>query len=219
MSDLTACDILMIPDQAMMDRAGELNKQIRENDPDSFALDARHTPHITTLQRYFHTDKLDDVFDAVEETLGETDPASLELEGVKIAHMDMAADPGAALAGLVVQPGPGVVEFQKSLIAAVDEFTSPNGDASAYVTTADEPDINQDTLTYVENYIPDHSGENFMAHVTVGLGKIDFLKELESKPFDAFSFHPAAFAVFQLGNNGTAQKELKRWNLGDGGAS
>ena len=34
---------------------------------------------------------------------------------------------------------------------------------------------------------------------------------IEAEPFDAFSVHPAAVAVYHLGNNGTARKLLKAW--------
>lgn len=74
-----------------------------------------------------------------------------------------------------------------------------------------EPAINADTLTYVESDVPDHSGANFLAHVTVGQGKLDELTALEAEDFDPFTFHPAGFAGYHLGNNGTAQTELRRW--------
>jgi hypothetical protein len=91
-------------------------------------------------------------------------------------------------------PGPGFIE-------------------PAYVTSEAEPDINADTLTYVENYVPDHSGDNFLAHVTVGQGKLDDLSELEGEDFERFTFHPSGLAIYHLGNNGTAQIQLHRWNL------
>ena len=87
------------------------------------------------------------------------------------------------------------------------------GTAAAYVTTSQEPDINQDTLRYIEHYVPEHSGPNYIGHVTIGLAKLGFLDALESALFDEFAFHPAGFAVFKLGNNGTAQLELKAWNV------
>jgi hypothetical protein len=34
-----------------------------------------------------------------------------------------------------------------------------------------------------------------------------------AEPFDAFTFSPAALSVYQLGNFGTARKELKAWEL------
>ncbi len=214
MSDLTAIDILILPDETMLERAGALNEEMRGSVPEGFALDANHTPHITLLQRYVRGADLDRAFDAVAAVVGAADPSALELRGVKVAHMEVAAEPGLGLAGLVVQPSQGVLDLQASLIAAVEPYVESGGTADAYVTTAEEPEINGDTIAYVERYVPDHSGENYLAHVTVGLAKLDFLTELESQPFDTFAFHPAGFAIFQLGNNGTAQRELKRLAVG-----
>ncbi|MEV6106423.1 hypothetical protein AB0M28_17120 [Streptomyces sp. NPDC051940] len=216
MSDLTAVDILMLPDETMLEQAGALNAQMRTSVPDGFALDARHRPHITLLQRYVRTSELERVFDAVAGVIGAADQGSLQLRGVKVAHMEVASYPGVGLAGIVVQPGQGVLDLQRSLIVAVEPFVAQGGTADAYVITEQEPEINENTIEYVERYVPDHSGENFIAHVTVGLAGLDFLADLESGPFDAFAFHPAAFAVFQLGNNGTAQRELRTWDLGAG---
>ncbi|MBS1675835.1 MAG: hypothetical protein JST08_00475 [Actinobacteria bacterium] len=218
MSDLTAVDILMLPDETMLGRAGALNEEMRKSVPDGFALDAHHTPHITLLQRYVRSADLDRVFEAVGGVLGGADPDALELRGVKVAHMEIAAQPGRGLAGLVVQPSQGVLDLQGSLIAAVEPFVESGGTAAAYVTTAEEPEINEDTINYVEGYVPGHSGKNYIAHVTVGYAELDFLAELEGKPFDAFPFHVAGLAIFQLGNNGTAQRELKKWDLRAGSA-
>jgi len=61
--------------------------------------------------------------------------------------------------------------------------------------------------------VPDHSGSKFIAHVTVGLAKLDDLEEIEAEPFDPFTFSPAGLSVYQLGNNGTAAKHLRSWTV------
>jgi hypothetical protein len=53
------------------------------------------------------------------------------------------------------------------------------------------------------------SGEHFNPHVTVGLATIDYLDEMLAEPFEAFTFSPLGVGVFQLGNHGTARKQLK----------
>jgi len=52
MSDLTAIDILVNPDEATLEHARVCNARMRRSVTDGFALDASHQPHITTLQRY-----------------------------------------------------------------------------------------------------------------------------------------------------------------------
>ena len=39
------------------------------------------------------------------------------------------------------------------------------------------------------------------------------VRAVESEEFAPVKFRPAAFAAYHLGNNGTAQVELHRWNL------
>lgn len=213
MTSLTAVDILMIPDDTMLTHAKSWNARLLESVPTGFALDERHTPHITLLQRYVTTDQLDELYRAVDSVIAAAPVASLDLAGVKLAHMKVAALPGIGLAGLLVKPSPAVLDLQAALIDAVAPFTGTPGTADAYVTSTAEPDINQDTIDYVERYVPDHSGANYLAHVTVGEATLDDLADLEAKPFEAFTFHLTALAAYHLGNNGTAQTELHRWKV------
>ena len=213
MTDLTAIDILIDPDQAMISRAKTVNARMLQSVPGGFALDEHHQPHITTLQRYVRSADLDQVFDAVRGVFDAVDVGALTLTAVALRHMTVAAIPGAGLTGIIVKPGPEVLDFQAKLIDALGPFTASGGTADAYVRTEAEPDINQDPIDYVEHYVPDHSGENYLAHVTVGLAKLDDLEKIEAEPFDALAFSPAGIAVYQLGNNGTAAKHLRSWTV------
>jgi len=212
MSELTAIDVLIDPDETMLGRAQAANARMLASFPEGFALDEQHQPHITLLQRYVRTADLDAVFDAVERLLGTVDVGDLSLTARKFAHMDVAAYPGAGLTGIVVEPGSEVLDFQASLIEAVKPYTESGGSADAYVRTEAEPDINDATVKYVEDYVPAHSGSNYLAHVTVGLAKLDDLAKIEAEPFDPLTFSPAGFSVYRLGNNGTAAKRLKSWS-------
>lgn len=58
MSDLTAIDILINPDDAMIKRARQVNARMLESMPEGWVLDDTHQPHITTLQRYVRTTHL-----------------------------------------------------------------------------------------------------------------------------------------------------------------
>lgn len=88
MSDLTAIDVLINPDEATIKRAREVNKRMLESMPEGWVLDDTHQPHITTLQRYVRTAELAQVYEAVENTVADTDMASLSYQVVKIAHAD-----------------------------------------------------------------------------------------------------------------------------------
>jgi hypothetical protein len=124
MSDLTALDVLLDPDEATMERARAVNARMLESLPQGWALDATHQPHITTLQRYVRTADLGKAFEAVEKTVAETDMAALSYRAVKIAHADWGF-PGYGPAVLLVEVSPEVLDFQARLAAAVAPFTEP----------------------------------------------------------------------------------------------
>jgi phosphoserine phosphatase/2'-5' RNA ligase len=205
---LTAIDVLLLPDQVMLEHAQADNARLRKNYPAGFALDATHHPHITLLQRYVRTEDLDKVFQAVDAVFNRERPAGWDLEAVGYYYLDFN---NSALAGIVIEPTPELRRLQQEIVNAVAPFTRPNGTAAAYVTTAAAPGINLPTLDYVNAFVPQRTGKNFNPHVTIGVGQIDFVKNMVAAPFPRFKFKVAGAAVYHLGNFGTAAKELWRW--------
>jgi len=212
MSDLTAIDILVNPDDDSVQQAKNINARMRQSVPDGFALDATHQPHITTLQRYVRTAELDQVYDAVASTITDTDMTALTYQAATIGHTDWGV-PGQGLAVIVVQPSPAVLDFQAALIAAVTPYVESGGTATAFVTDPGE-EISQSTRDWVEGFVPAQIGAGkYIAHITVGFATLDDLKVIEAEPFDAFPIRPASVAVYHLGNNGTAHTQLRTWPI------
>jgi hypothetical protein len=212
MSDLTAIDILIDPDEGAMKRAREVNARLLESVPlpNGWALDDTHQPHITTLQRYVRTADLDKVYDAVEKTVSETDLASLSYRAIKITHADWGF-PGVAPTVLLVETNGKVLDFQARLLAAIMPFVESGGTAAAFIADPGE-EISPTIIDWVERFVPDQIGAGkYLPHLTVGIATFDDLKAIEAESFDAFAIHPASVAVYHLGNNGTARKLLKSW--------
>lgn len=213
MSNLTAIDILINPDLAMLTRAQAINARMLASipTPPGFALDDNHQPHVTVLQRYVRTAHLDRVFDAIQILLKTTETSALTLTAIGLAHMDIDNHPDAGLAAVIATPGPEILDFQDKLIETLRPFTESGGTDQAYVRTETEPDINAQTIDYIERYVPEHSGENFLPHITVGMATLSDLTNIEDEPFDPLPFSPTSISVYQLGNNGTAAKHLTTW--------
>jgi hypothetical protein len=70
------------------------------------------------------------------------------------------------------------LRLQKKLIDAVAPFTAPTGTVAAYVTTPQDPDILQAVIDYVSAFVPEHSGEHYSSHVTIGIGTTDYLNAM-----------------------------------------
>ena len=210
MTDLTAIDILVNPDAATIERAKAVNARLRQSVPSGYALDASHQPHITTLQRYVRTADLDKVFAAVESTITATDISSLGYEALQIRHADWNV-PEQGYAVYVVKPSPQVLAFQAALLKNVTPFVGTGGTAGAFVTDTDDPDINDTTLKWVEDFVPNQIGPKYIPHISLGFAKLADLLVIEAESFDPFPIQPSSIAVYHLGNNGNARTELHSW--------
>jgi len=73
---MTAIDVLLDPDKAMLDSAKVYNDLMRKNynGAGSFALDAIHSPHITVLQCFVKTSDLKKIYAAVAEVVKSEKP-------------------------------------------------------------------------------------------------------------------------------------------------
>src|SRR5580765_1850596 len=207
---VTAIDILLDPDATMVKHAQAANARLRKEFPKGFVLDATHHPHISCLQRYVKTADLDKVYAAVRKVLAEEKPTTWKLKAYKYYYIPWKE---IGLAGIVIEPTEDLLRYQKKLSDAVAPFTVETGTAAAFVTTKEDPDINQPTIDYVATYVPNGSAKNFKPHVTVGVAPPEDVKKMVDEKFDAFTFSPVGVAVYHLGNFGTARKELKSWEL------
>ena len=194
----------------MIQRAEAANALLRKVFPTGYALDATHRPHITMLQRFVRTADLDKVYAAVGDVLAGEKPAEWLLKAIKYDYVVWDKQ---GVTVIRIERTAELIPFQQKLIDAVAPFTVETGTAAAFLTTPEDPDINQPTIDYVTRYVPDSSGAEFEPHVTVGVAPPDYLKTMVAQPFDAFTFSPAALSVFQLGNFGTARKRLEAWEL------
>ena len=203
---LTAIDIAPEPDATMIQHAEAVNARLLKVFPKGFALDASHHPHITMLQRYVRTADLDKVYVAASKVLAKEKIAGWKLKAVKYYFIP---DKELGLAGIVVEPTANLLKLQRALIDAVAPFTMKTGTAAAFVTTPEDPDINQPTIDYIAAFVPKASGKHFNPHVTVGIATQKYLKAMLAEPFAEFTFAPAGASVYHLGNYGTARKQLK----------
>ena len=211
---VTAIDVLLEPDATMVKHAQAANERLLKEFPKGFALGKSHQPHISCLQRYVKTADLDKVYEAVGKVLAEEKPAGWKLKAYKYYYIPgTGALKEIGLAGIVIEPTDDLIRYQQKLIDAVAPFTVKTGTAAAFVTTKEDPEINQPTIDYVTTFVPDGTGKKFNPHVTIGLASQDYLKKMLDEKFEAFTFSPVGASVYHLGNFGTARKKLKGWEL------
>lgn len=205
-SDLTAIDVLLDPDQTMMDTAKVYNDLMRKNylGAGSFALDVAHNPHITVLQCFVKTDELEKVYSAVANVVESEVPTKEKLTATGFYYIPLN---GLGLAGITTKPTTNLLRFQSKIIEALKPYMQ-KGTNAAFVQNTDGVAIAPGTAEYVNMFVPQHSGSKYNPHVTIGLAEESFLKELLAKPYNTFIFKSKSVSIYQLGDFGTARKKL-----------
>src|ERR1017187_1745881 len=203
-STITALDIVLEPDETMIQHAQAANAGLLKNFPRGYALGDEHAPHISVMGGYVYTASLDKIYAAAGKVLASEKVTSWKLTAFKYYYMPLK---NVGLGGIVVEPTADMIRLQKELIDALTSFTAPAsaGTAAAYATTPEDPEINQATLDAVATYFSGHTGEHYSPHVTIGLGTVDYLNALLAAPFPTFTFSPVGVTVYQFGNWGTAK--------------
>ena len=207
---VTAIDVLLLPDAAMLQHAQAANDRLLKVYPKGFSLDAIHRPHISIVQRFVRTSDLDKLYPVLGKIFASANPAGLKLEAFKYYYIP---DKDLGLSGIVAKPTPELLSLQQDVIAALTPFAVRTGTSAAFYTTPDDPIINPLLIGYVATFVPEASGEHFSPHVTTGVAAKDYLDKMLAEPFAPFTFSPVGAAVYQLGQFGTAAKELKTWSL------
>jgi hypothetical protein len=206
---ITAIDILLEPDETMVQHATATNERLHKVFPKGFSLDASHRPHITLVQRFVRTEDLDKVYAAVGKIFAANNVTALKLEAFKYYYMP---NKDLGLSGIVIKPTPELLELEQKVIDAVTPFVVKTGTSAAFVT-GDDPVILPELITYVSDFVPKHSGENYHPHVTTGLGPKEYLDKMLTEPFETFTFSAVGAAVYHLGHFGTAAKQLHQFGL------
>jgi phosphoserine phosphatase len=207
---VTAIDVLLEPDATMLQHCEANNARLLKVFPKGFALDAKHRPHITLIQRFVRTADLDNVYAAAGKVLAGANVNAMKLEAFKYYY---APGKDVGVAGIVARPTPELLKLQQDVIAAVAPFTVETGPMAAFVSAHDDPAMDALLIQYVSTFVPKQSGEHFNPHVSTGVASREYLDNMLTEPFEPFTFSPAGAAVYQLGPFGTAAKKLKEWDL------
>jgi hypothetical protein len=208
--DVIAVNVLLLPDPQLVASAQEINHALRQAYPAGFALDASHVPHISVLHAYVRSKDLVELCAAVR-TVSQKHPLigrQLAVNGTE--HKPWKDD--AEITNIKVEKVPELESFQSDLLTALSRYFVESGDQHAFVTSQEDPEVDQETIDYVRTFAQKHVGTQFTPHVTVGISDAETARQVTAQHVPPAKLTIAAVAVFQLGNVGTARKELWRYS-------
>ncbi|MHC4622384.1 MAG: 2'-5' RNA ligase family protein [Planctomycetota bacterium] len=198
-----AIDIVLLPDEAMADRAIEANRALVEQCGEKIVLNKQSClPHISLAMGCIEESDTARIEQILAEAAGKASSEELQVVGIQTSTN---------LAGEEVS----VFEVEKtralqSLHEEIMEKLAPYLSSDAGKEMLYDPaEVGQSTLLWIRNYREKSSFENFFPHITIGYGRI------ENGPFP-IKFDAAKLALCHLGNHCTCRETLASIKVGPG---
>lgn len=205
--EVIAVNVLLQPDEESSGRAARINGLLRQSDPSGFALDATHLPHISVVQGYVEAKNLAAIYRAVERVSTELPLAGRQLTVLGLEHKPWGHQ---EITNIKLAKTRELETFQADLLSAISPYLVKTGDGSAFLSSKGDPDVDQETIEYVRTFVQKHTGAAFEPHITVGISDAETARKVTAQRRAPAKLTLASVAVFQLGNVGTARKELWR---------
>jgi len=146
-------------------------------------------------------------YDAVERV-----SAKLPLAGRQLTVLGLEHKPWGhrEIMNIKIAKTPELETFQADLVSAISPYLVKSGDGTAFLTSKGDPDVDGETIEYVATFVQKHTGAAFEPHITVGISDAETVRKVSARQGATPNLTIASVAVFQLGNVGTARKELWR---------
>ncbi len=190
-----AVDVVILPDEAMTDKAIEANRKLVEQAGEKIVLNRQSClPHISLAMGCIDETDIEAVAQVLAEIAEKTALGRLKVIGVQTSTNSV----GETVSVLEVENRPQLQQLHEQVMGRLAGYLSPD-------VTADmlfHPDeVGRSTLLWIKNYREKSSFENFLPHITAGYGE---LKDL-SFPIE---FTGRELALCHLGNHCTCRAVL-----------
>ena len=154
---MTAIDIALEPDAAMVQHAKEATSRLLKSFPKGFALDETHHPHVSVLQQFVRTDDLDKIFAAANAIMIKEKPTAWTLKAFKITIFQSRRLASQELWSNRRRPD----RLQDELIKAVEPYAVKMGSRAAFFSEVGGRDIQKSLIEYVANFVKIAAGKRF----------------------------------------------------------
>ena len=188
-----AVDVVLLPDDAMTDKAIEANKELVKKFGEKIVLNKQDClPHISLAMGCIDEKDIDAIERVLKAIAEKTSLPELSVIGI-LTSTNSAGEKVSVFE----------VEKTKELQSLHEEVMGQLGPYLSYDVTRDmlysSGEIGESTLLWVKNYRAKSSFESFFPHITIGYGEINDL----SLPV---KFSASKLALCHLGNHCTCRK-------------
>jgi 2'-5' RNA ligase len=190
-----AVDIVLLPDEAMTDRAIEANTELVRKYGAEIVLDKKSClPHISLAMGCIEDSNISTAGKVLQQIAEQNPVGKLKIAGVQVAE-NVKGEKVSAFK----------VEKTQQLQAMHERVSQELNAYFSFDVTSDmiygSEDVADTTLLWIRNYREKSSFERFSPHITIGYGQAEELAE-------PIEFRASQIALCHLGNHCTCRKVL-----------
>jgi len=190
-----AVDVVLLPSEAMTNRAIEANKRLLQQYADRIILDKENClPHISLAMGCMDGRHIADIEKILKSVADRYNPGRLSVVGVNIGTNSL----GEKVSSFEVEKTERLLLLHKQVMRRMTPYFSYNVTAEMVLSP---PAAGESTLLWIKNYPEKSAYENFFPHITIGYGQLDDFS------FTA-EFVASKLALCHLGNHCTCRKVL-----------
>lgn len=201
--NIIAVNILLTPDKELYEHAVYLSELMSDNNPKTLVLNSSRIPHITLVQAYINATDLPQITEALKDLR-----STISLENLMAESLVFSKEKDTSFAMIRIGKSKPLLKLHEEVIALVKPFVVKNGSEASFVSNAEGREIDQFTIDYVPEFIAKYSYEKYDPHLSLGVADTEFLEKLTKNEFKSMHFKPASLSIYQMGEYGTAQKQL-----------
>ena len=190
-----AVDVVLLPDEAMTDRAIEINAELVKKFGNEIVLNKESClPHISLAMGCIEEADIAPVEKVLEEIVKETSLSDLKIVGIRASGNSK----GQTVSVFEVEKMKELQSLHEEVMEKLTPYLST--DVTEDMIYGDQA-IAGSTLLWIKNYREKVSFENFFPHITIGYGQIE-------NQVPPITFAPSELALCHLGNHCTCRKVL-----------
>lgn len=192
--DLIAIDIVILPDQELMDESIRLNQLLGMGNAIPLNMNDC-VPHITLAMGAVNQANLPAIYTQLERLVHEIKPFIIEVDCL----YETVQDHGASLYGIALKYSRVLQELHGNAITILEPYLEIPTEGSVHYVRG----VNASTLSYIGKFSEEESGENYFPHITLGFGG------LENKEISTLNSTIEGMFIYHLGNYCTCARMLK----------
>ena len=190
-----AVDVVLLPDEAMTDRAIELNAELVKKFGNKIELNKENClPHISLAMGCIEESDIASVGRVLEEIANETSMPDLKVVGIRTSGNSK----GETVSVFELEKTTWLQSLHEKVMDKLAPYLS--SDVTENMIYGDE-DVAESTLLWIKNYRQKSSFENFFPHITIGYGQVE-----NHSPQKTFAV--SKLSLCHLGNHCTCRKIL-----------